>query len=670
MAFPQALPILHLGWLIAAAGAPAASYYPHRLEDPRAVTLEKPAFDVHGDGVGDDAPALQRAIDRVEETSRVGIVFVPEGKYRLGRTVNVWRGIRLIGFGGRRPVLVLGERTPGFASGTGNYMIHFCNFRPKPGQAIEDARGETFFSGIANIDLEIREGNPAAVAVRFHVAQGCSLSHVDFRIGGGKGGVEAIGNQVEDCRFFGGEYGILTGKTAPGWPSLVLDSVFDGQRRTGIETSGAGLMAIRDRFLNSPYGIVVPEHGNEKLFVKDSRFERISKTGIVAGNYSDPQTQINLENVTAADVPVFLAFPVGQVPDLPCREGRSGTCPTYAVRQFTHGMQREDFASKDETAHLKTSIDQVPLDALPALPAKDLPELPEREAWVNIRSLGAKGDGSTDDTAVFARAIASHGAIYVPSGRYRLSDTLKLRPDTALIGLHPLATMFVVVSSTPGFQDPARPKPVIETAKGGRNIFTGIGIESNYNRGAIAMKWTAGANSYLDDFYLPWTEQQVPGAAGEHLGLWVTDGGGGTFKNFWCPNRLALDGFRVTDTTTQGRVYMASVEHHAGAEVTMKNAANWTWYGLQTETKPGEGVGEGVAIDMDGCRNISFVNLFIYRMPTTPAPYAIRMRHSAGIRFRGLHNFHWRGRNFEASLADPDQGIVVRDWELSYLEAK
>src|SRR5580698_7202642 len=92
--------------LAASAQSQSASYYPQRLTDARAVYLEKPSFSVHADGVGDDAPALQQAIDRVQESAAAGIVFIPEGKYRLFRTVNVWRGIRLIGFGPHRPVFV------------------------------------------------------------------------------------------------------------------------------------------------------------------------------------------------------------------------------------------------------------------------------------------------------------------------------------------------------------------------------------------------------------------------------------------------------------------------------------------------------------------------------------------------------------------------------------
>ena len=74
---------------------------------------------------------MQQAINRVQETTRAGVVLIPEGRYRLGKTVHVWQGIRLIGYGLKRPVFVLGRNTPGFQEGTGRYMVHFADNRPQ-----------------------------------------------------------------------------------------------------------------------------------------------------------------------------------------------------------------------------------------------------------------------------------------------------------------------------------------------------------------------------------------------------------------------------------------------------------------------------------------------------------------------------------------------------------
>ncbi|MCB1231389.1 MAG: hypothetical protein KDN19_14040 [Verrucomicrobiae bacterium] len=54
-------------------------------------------------------------------------------------------------------------------------------------------------------------------------------------------------------------------------------------------------------------------------------------------------------------------------------------------------------------------------------------DFPEWEPGANVRDFGAKGDGVTDDTAAFARAIEAcpeNAAVFVPDGSYLLMDWL------------------------------------------------------------------------------------------------------------------------------------------------------------------------------------------------------------------------------------------------------
>ncbi len=232
----------------------AASALSTRIDEPRAVYLEAPAFDVHGDGVADDSAAIQAAIDQAASGYLEGIVFIPSGRYRLSRTIYVWPGVRVYGYGETRPVFVLGDNTPGYQEGIG-LMVMFSGSRPRPGRApggrvfrvpfpppgtvpptdnIGDATPGTFYSAMSNIDFEIGDGNPAAVAIRAHYAQHGVLSHMDFHVGSGLAALTEMGNEAEDLRFYGGDYGILTGKSSPAWQFTLIDSVFDGQRKAAI----------------------------------------------------------------------------------------------------------------------------------------------------------------------------------------------------------------------------------------------------------------------------------------------------------------------------------------------------------------------------------------------------------------------------------------------------
>lgn len=86
----------------------AASVITTRPEDPRAIYFDASAANA------DSSAALQTAIDKAAGTGREGIVFVAAARYTLTRTIYLWPGVRLIGYGATRPVFVLPPQTPGF----------------------------------------------------------------------------------------------------------------------------------------------------------------------------------------------------------------------------------------------------------------------------------------------------------------------------------------------------------------------------------------------------------------------------------------------------------------------------------------------------------------------------------------------------------------------------
>ena len=100
--------------IVMATPAWAGSYYTTRLEDAKAVYLTAESFGVRGDGAADDTAAIQKAIDKTMESGSYGIVFVPEGRYRLTKAVTVWASVRLVGYGAKRPVFLLAAQTTGY----------------------------------------------------------------------------------------------------------------------------------------------------------------------------------------------------------------------------------------------------------------------------------------------------------------------------------------------------------------------------------------------------------------------------------------------------------------------------------------------------------------------------------------------------------------------------
>src|SRR5258708_3463928 len=120
---PVTRTILTIFCLTSAASMRAASFYPQRLEDPPAVYISPSG--------GDDTATLQQALNKVQETTRQGMVLLAPGHYRISDTLYIWPGIRMIGYGPERPVLVLPANTPGFGDASREkFMIWFAGGRP------------------------------------------------------------------------------------------------------------------------------------------------------------------------------------------------------------------------------------------------------------------------------------------------------------------------------------------------------------------------------------------------------------------------------------------------------------------------------------------------------------------------------------------------------------
>jgi hypothetical protein len=656
------LPILSITLLLGTAStAWPSSVFTTRLDDPKAVYLAAPAFAVKADGQADDSAAIQAAIDKAGSSVREGIVFIPSGRYRLTRTVYVWPGVRVIGYGPTRPIFLLADSTPGYQQGV-TVMVMFAGANPAerarigrrvpfppPGTVphnddIADANPNTFYSAMSNIDFEIGQGNPAAIAIRFHTAQHAYLSHMDFHIGSGLAALTQIGNEAEDLRFYGGRYAILTEKTSPAWQFTLIDSTFDGQRDAAIREHEAGLTLIRDTFHNVPTAIDIDPQYSDELWVKDCRFENISGPAVIVSNEKSPLTQIGFENAIMSHVPTFALF----------REsGRRvlGKGPIYQVKSFNYGLI---VPGEGVMGKMGMINDSSPLSALPPPLPPAIPALPSTEDWVNVHTLGVLGDGATDDTAAIQKAIDTHRVLYFPSGHYIVSDTLTLKADTVLIGLHPTLTQFYLFDSTPGYQGIGPPKPVIFAPAGGHNIVSGFGIfAGGVNPRAVALFWKAGADSLVDDVRFlgghgsgtnPYNNNHTgdPDPTkrwdGQYPSLWVADGGGGTFADIWTPNTFAQSGFLVSNTTTPGHVYELSNEHHVRSEIKFDHAENWDINAPQTEEESAESP-ESLSLEFDNSKNITIANYHGYRVTRTRAPFsaAVRLYNSSDIHFRNVH---------------------------------
>lgn len=652
--------------------------YTQLPNDPGAHYFTLESSDLKASGKQDITEELQQAINELKKKKNFGILFIPEGKYRISKTIHVPKAIRIIGYGKNRPEFILGEKTHGFQDEY-NYMFWFTHNLVTEGAEPRDAGAGTFYSAISNIDFRIESGNPKAIALRTHFAQHCFVSHCNFYIGEGYAGIYDVGNEIENLKFYGGEYGISSSRTSPGWPMLMIDLYFEGQRSAAILSRNTGMAIISTQVNEVPVAIEL-EHGiADRLFMEDCLFKNVAK-GVVIGVENEAGSQINLLNVICQNVDTPIHFTSGG-------QGIKGKGDQYVIKSFVHGLVMDDMS---DNSKYRTIAELDAIESVPAQLAKRIPVLPTMDSWINVREIGVVGDGQTDDTQAIQDAIAAHSNLYFPTGSYRITKTIKLKKGTRLIGLHPYATQFVLHESEANFSGFGAPVPMLESSEGGDDQINGIGINTGaYNNRAVALKWMANKLSLVNDVKIvgghgdmPQPGQPSPGRRPEqdissptspvykrgmdeawdnqYWSIWVTDNGGGVFKDIWTANTYSSTGLYINNTSTPGRVYAMSLEHHVRQEARLNNIANWKFYAFQFEEEGIEGK-NAQTLDINDCSNLMFANFWMYRTirVNTPRPWGIKVSNSTNLEFRNMRSWTQVLPLPERTIYDMDKNLIV-----------
>ena len=675
------------------------SVYQQKFEDEMGIFFTEEEFPELKEASDDVSGVLKKAIKRLVDEQQYGILYIPEGEYRLKETILIPKSVRLIGYGKRRPVFILPAGTKGYDGQAkealdpmmqqflggypgAKYMFWFIGDNDMDAKEPKDANAGTFYSAITNIDFRIEENNPGAICIRAHFAQHGFISHCHFDLGDGLAGLFDVGNEMEDLTFQGGKYGIVCRMTSPGWPFALLDCVFDGQKETAILSSMTGFTAFRLHIRNTrkAFDLYLPQSW-EKMYLEDCIFENISEEAITSYQSDNVIQQMNICRLRCKNVPVLI-----KRADINEYVRREETC--YEVEEYTYGYVMSD----SEEASMQEIMKCRPLTELGEIQKGDIPALYPMEQWVSVKKYGAVGDGETDDTEALRLALAKEKVLYFPQGIYRVSDTIVLPEGVSLYGFSPITTQIAIVDDTPAFSGFGTPKPVVETAVGGFACINGIGIETaGKNPRAVGIKWMAGENSYMNDvkflgghgwmlrdgrnayayLYNPSrTADYDPDRIwdNQYASLWITNGGGGVFKDIWSASPYTQTGITITNTSTKGRMYAISLEHHVRFEMQLYRVSNWTFYAFQTEEEKAEGL-KCLPMELISCENIAFVNYFLFRVVAVDHTFetGIRTWDSRDIVFLNLHNKAQMHYLFTVSLEDATSGFYAKSTDYAKL---
>lgn len=146
----------------------------------------------------------------------------------------------------------------------------------------------------------------------------------------------------------------------------------------------------------------------------------------------------------------------------------------------------------------------------------------------------------------------------------------------------------------------------------------------------------------------------------QYWSIWITNNGGGILKDIWTANTYASTGLYISNTSTPGKVFAMSLEHHVRQEARMNNIDNWKFYAFQFEEEGREGK-NAQTLNINDCNNLMFANFWMYRTirVNTPRPWGIKVSNSNNIEFRNMRSWTQVLQLPERTIYDMDKNLIV-----------
>ncbi|KAI2633363.1 glycoside hydrolase family 55 protein [Xylaria nigripes] len=424
-------------------------------------------YGAKGDGVTDDTAAITAAMNDgnnrclqgcASTTETPAVVYFPSGTYILSGALIPPYFTQLIGDPTNRPVLKATPNFQGFGLVDGNhYYTSNLNW----------VSTNVFYRQMRNFVIDTTAIAPATAATGIHwpTSQATSLINIEFNMPTDPSTVHVglfcesgSGGFMSDLTFNGGATGASLGNQQYTMRNLVFNNC-----KTGIiQLWNWGWTYINLKFNNCGTGIDISAPGVEgslsvgSAIIIDSSFSstQVAVKTAYTGSSSPPTAgSLILENVKLTDVPTAVQGTSGSI-----LAGGTKTISGWGQgHQYTSGTDRK--LSGDITPNKRPAS----LTGDNGYYSRSKPQYTTLSASdiVSARSSGAKGDGSTDDTAALQRAINSvtdGKVLFLDYGLYKVTGTLKIPAGAKIIGEgYP-----VIMASGSYFGDINNPKPLLQ----------------------------------------------------------------------------------------------------------------------------------------------------------------------------------------------------------------
>ncbi|KAK4249701.1 glycoside hydrolase [Corynascus novoguineensis] len=423
-------------------------------------------YGARGDGVTDDTAAINAAINAgnpcnrgcVSTTQTPALVYFPAGTYLISSSILPAYFTQLVGDAASPPTLKATSNFAGFGLIDSNpYYTEVLNWKSQ----------NVFFRQIRNFVIDTTNIPPATPATGIHwpTSQATSLQNIVFNMPATADVVhvglfmeEGSGGFLTDITFNGGATGASMGnqqftmrnmkfnncKTAIiqiwdwGWTyaGLSINNCQVGIDMSNSNTMNVGSITLIDSsFTNVPVAILTSWTQNPKPATVES---------------------LVMENVVLNNVPVVVQGPGGTT----LLAGGSTTVNGWGIGH-SYGSSGPTRFAGPITPNRRPGV-LLASGGRYFTRSKPQYEGVPVSSFLSVRSAGAKGDASADDTAALQNAIntavSQNKILFLDYGIYRVTNTIRIPPGARIVG----ETFPVIMSSGAFFNDINNPKPVVQ----------------------------------------------------------------------------------------------------------------------------------------------------------------------------------------------------------------
>ncbi|OJJ49111.1 hypothetical protein ASPZODRAFT_13848 [Penicilliopsis zonata CBS 506.65] len=579
-----------------------------------------------GDGVTDDTAAINAAISDggrygpssgESSTTTPAIVYFPAGTYLISSSIIDYYFTQLIGDPNSLPIIKASAAFPA------TYMIDGDQYQDDGDEGWTATN--VFFRQIRNMILDMTDvpATTGAVGIHWPTGQATSIQNVEILMSSESGTQHeglfienGSGGFVVDVTTSGGLYGIYVGNQQFTMRNLKISDAV-----TGIsQIWDWGWTYIGLTISNCTTAVAVNTGGSDdqavgSVTIIDSVIEDCPvfiDTAWQSSSHSNGS--LILENIYLDNVPVavqdngdtILAGSSGEttidgwgqghkyIPDGPTNFQGTIAAPTRPTALLASGTS--DYYTKTKPQYAASPV----------------------SSFLSVRDAGAKGDGTTDDTAAIQAAlesaVSSSQIVFFDQGTYKVTTTIDVPAGSRMVG----ESYPVIMASGDTFADIDTPIPVVRigTAGDSGSIEWSDMIVSTQGStpGAVLIEWNLAATegsgmwdvhariggfdgSDLQVAECPTTASVSATCEAAHMSMHITSDASNVYLEntwFWTADHDLdnADSTQISIYTGRGLLvegeniwlYGTAVEHHSLYQYQFSGAKNVVAGFIQTET--------------------------------------------------------------------------------------